>query len=226
MGLFDFEKIKILVVDDDPDILQLLRLYLINKFDCEVFLAGDGMEAIDSMDRNGLPDLIMLDMNMPKMDGYELLLLIRNSERTKTLPVIVCSTMNEKDLVNTVLDEKVTDYILKPVYLPILHTKIEKFLKKKITKYMEFKLDDQGIGYFYSDPFKRDFYIQITSIEGAEESDTFSYQLDDSSPKYTKVFNNPIILIPSHEENLKLTFKFETTRNNTVTIFFKVLKTN
>jgi CheY-like chemotaxis protein len=226
MGVFDFEKIKILIVDDDPDIRQLLKLYLINKFDCDVFVVGDGMAAVESLERNGLPDLIILDMNMPKMDGYEFLVLLRGNERTKDLPVIVCTTLGEKVSVSSVIEENVTDYILKPVYLPTVHSKIEKFLKKKITKFMEFLLDDEGKGYFYSDPFNQDFYIRILSVEGADENDTYSYQIGDSDSKISKVFNNPILLIPSHYAALKLTFKFELTKNKTVTIYFKVLKTN
>jgi response regulator RpfG family c-di-GMP phosphodiesterase len=218
----DYEKLKILIVEDNTDARQFLKLILVNKFNCEVILAENGKVALESIYLDGIPDLVLLDVMMPIMNGYEFLKMLRSSPQTEKVPVIICSTLSDKETVMGIMEEGVTDYILKPVNLPLVYSKIEKYLKRKITKFMEFTVDELGIGHFNSEPFQKDFLIKVLSVEGAEKDDVYTIQID-YDEKVAKVEDNPIFRIPAHEEILKIRFKFDKTRDKTITLFFEIL---
>ena len=78
----------ILVAEDDPEARELLTLLLGGGY--QVLHAADGVEAIDILKRES-PDLLITDIVMPNMDGYELVRRVRQDERTAKLPVIFCS---------------------------------------------------------------------------------------------------------------------------------------
>jgi two-component system, chemotaxis family, chemotaxis protein CheY len=233
MDKSDFQRIKILIVDDISDIRELLKLYLMDKFDCDVFTAGNGQEALNIINEEDKPDLILLDLMMPVMDGYEFLQKIRTNQETKEIPVIICSTLGEKKIVKNILLEGVTDYILKPINLSLIYHKITKFLVMKndpdfiedpFLKKMEFTLDSEGIGYFYSEPFNSDFNIKIVSVDGAPETDIYFLEIGSLQAKLLRVSDNPIIRIPNHGEPLQLTFKFVYTKNRIIKVFFEIVK--
>ena len=78
---------KILIVDDEPDLLELLKTTLDgNGYD--VVTANDGLQGLEQVD-NENPDLILLDIKMPRMDGYTMLRELKKSEKTKHIPVIM-----------------------------------------------------------------------------------------------------------------------------------------
>jgi DNA-binding response OmpR family regulator len=114
---------KILVVDDEEDILHFLELVLQEK-DYEVATASGGHEALTKaqMER---PDLVLLDVMMPQMDGWEVLKLLRVDDATAKIPVAMLSARTEaKDRVQG-LQEGAIDYICKPFSLQELLSKIE-----------------------------------------------------------------------------------------------------
>jgi len=116
-------KKKILVVDDEEDILHFLELVLGEK-GYEVVTAGGGQEALTRahVDR---PDLILLDIMMPQMDGWEVLKLLRVDDETAPIPVAMLSARTEaRDRVQG-LQEGAADYICKPFSLQELLGKIE-----------------------------------------------------------------------------------------------------
>ena len=96
---------NILLVEDNPDDVQLtLRALKKNKIMNEIIVAQDGVEALDYLfgagkfagrDLSVMPQLILLDLKMPRMDGLEVLHRIRADERTKILPVVVLTTSSE-----------------------------------------------------------------------------------------------------------------------------------
>jgi DNA-binding response OmpR family regulator len=87
---------KILIVDDEPNIVMALE-YTFKKNNFEVFIARDGQEALDIL-KNALPDVIILDVMMPNVDGYNTLEQIKKDERLKHTKVIFLSAKNkEKD---------------------------------------------------------------------------------------------------------------------------------
>lgn len=88
---------KILIVDDEPNIVMSLE-YTFKKNNFEVFIARDGQEALDIL-KNALPDIIILDVMMPNVDGYNTLEQIKNDPRLKHTKVIFLSAKNkEKDI--------------------------------------------------------------------------------------------------------------------------------
>ena len=116
-------KRKILVVDDEADILHFLELVLRERGH-DVLIASSGREAIE-LARREHPDLILLDIMMPQMDGWEVLKLLRVDEETAHIPVAMLSARTEaKDRVQG-LQEGAIDYICKPFSLQELLGKIE-----------------------------------------------------------------------------------------------------
>jgi len=115
----------ILLVEDNPDDEALtLRALRKNNVENEVIVARDGAEALDFLfctgayvdrDPNNIPEVILLDLRLPKVDGLEVLRHIRASERTKPLPVIVLTSSNaDQDLVDS-YHFGANSYIRKPV---------------------------------------------------------------------------------------------------------------
>ena len=80
----------VLVVDDAADLRLLVRTVL-RRAGIEVTEATNGEEALELLDRGPLPDAVVLDIQMPKLDGWDTLAAIRADPRTVTLPVIVCT---------------------------------------------------------------------------------------------------------------------------------------
>jgi DNA-binding response OmpR family regulator len=114
---------KILVVDDEDDILHFLELVLREK-GYDVATASGGHEALTKAQLEQ-PNLILLDIMMPQMDGWEVLKLLRVDEETADIPVAMLSARTEaKDRVQG-LQEGAIDYICKPFSLQDLLAKIE-----------------------------------------------------------------------------------------------------
>jgi DNA-binding response OmpR family regulator len=117
------KKKKILIVDDEDDILHFLELVLREK-GYEVATASGGHEALTKAQLER-PDLVLLDIMMPQMDGWEVLKLLRVDEGTNQIPVAMLSARTEaKDRVQG-LQEGAIDYICKPFSLQELLGKIE-----------------------------------------------------------------------------------------------------
>jgi DNA-binding response OmpR family regulator len=114
---------KILIVDDEEDILHFLELVLREK-GYEVVTAPGGHEALTRVQIER-PDLVLLDIMMPEMDGWEVLKLLRVDEETAAIPVAMLSARTEaRDRVQG-LQEGAIDYICKPFSLQELLSKIE-----------------------------------------------------------------------------------------------------
>lgn len=96
--------IKVLIVeDDDVDVKVAQRAFKKNPLESEVYVVRDGQECLDWVrERDPLPDLILLDINMPKMDGIETLEKLKSCDRSKSIPVIMLtSSKNEKDVMRS-----------------------------------------------------------------------------------------------------------------------------
>ena len=119
------EKTKILVVDDEPKIRMFIRANLEAR-DYEVYLAQDGVEAVEMAGRV-LPDVIVLDVNMPRMDGIEA---CRQIREWADMPIIILSVRgDEKDKVRA-LDEGADDYVTKPFGIEELLARIRVALRR------------------------------------------------------------------------------------------------
>ena len=116
---------RILVVEDDFDIQELLQNFL-QETGYEVDIAGDGVEAL-SIFVDGKYDLILLDIMLPKIDGYGVCELIR---KQSDVPIIMLTALNGEDDQIKGLDLQVDDYITKPFSMPILIRKIAVVLRR------------------------------------------------------------------------------------------------
>src|SRR3989344_4472212 len=102
---------KILLVEDDPFIIDIYSNHL-KKAGFGVDIAMDGKMALEKVKTN-YPDLLLLDILLPKMDGWEILKEIRSDEKTKNLKVIVISNLNQQEYANDIEQLGVIKYFLK-----------------------------------------------------------------------------------------------------------------
>ena len=105
-------KHKILVVDDDKDIVETIRGRLVRE-GYEVFTAFDGEEALVKA-KEVLPDVIILDLMMPKLNGFEVLKEIRVVLKDKWIPVIIVSAKTELETLKTCYGLEADHYLIKP----------------------------------------------------------------------------------------------------------------
>lgn len=103
---------KVLVVEDDPQIARIVQIKLKNN-GFEVFLAADGGAGLNAV-RELRPDLVLLDVMMPVMDGYQVLRTIRSEPELAALPVIMLTAKGQERDVLTGFKDGATDYIVKP----------------------------------------------------------------------------------------------------------------
>jgi CheY-like chemotaxis protein len=106
---------RILIADDEPEVLNLVRMVL-EMEDYTVFVAAEGQEALDKA-RRDLPDLIILDVRMPKMSGLTVLDLLRDDPATARIPVIMLSVVTTYPEVRTALQQGAVAYLSKPFEL-------------------------------------------------------------------------------------------------------------
>ena len=119
-------KKKILIVDDEVDLVKLLKTELEDK-GYDVVIAMNGEEGVRATLLEK-PDLLILDIMMPVMDGYEALSRLRNNERTKRLPVIILSAKGETYSILDLQKLGATDYLIKPFESEELLATIQKYL--------------------------------------------------------------------------------------------------
>ncbi len=106
--------VKVLVVDDDKIIRLYLKDLISKKFGCTVIEAGNGIEAL-KMVNGEHPDVILLDIGMPLMDGMEFLESLRKENNFEKVPVIIITAHSDKSTVNKFMELGIKDYILKPL---------------------------------------------------------------------------------------------------------------
>lgn len=116
---------QLLVVEDEPDIQELLQNFL-EAAGYGVTLAGDGVEAITRFQQKQY-DLVLLDVMLPKIDGYGVCELIRH---TSTVPVVMLTALDDEAHQLQGFDLKIDDYITKPFSMPILLRKLEAVLRR------------------------------------------------------------------------------------------------
>ena len=120
---------KVLVVDDNQQNLELLQAYL-EDVDCQAIPARDGLEALEIVAKEP-PDLILLDVMMPKMSGFEVCKRIKNDPKTTDIPVIMVTALNEFGDIERAIDSGTDDFLSKPVNKLELLTRIKTMLKLK-----------------------------------------------------------------------------------------------
>jgi DNA-binding response OmpR family regulator len=116
----------VLVADDDPDILSLVKLRL-ERSGYDVVSAGDGEQALETA-RTQSPDLALLDVMMPKLDGYEVTARLRQEEATRHLPVILLTARVQESDIARGVEAGADDYVKKPFSTHELRDRVQAVL--------------------------------------------------------------------------------------------------
>ena len=124
-------KKSILIVDDDMDFLTIMDMWL--KQDYKVECARSGADALNFLKKSH-PDLILLDYEMPELDGFEVMERIRNTPRTHRIPIIFLTGKNEKENVLKILSKKPDGYLLKSMPKDELIDSLERFFSESILR--------------------------------------------------------------------------------------------
>ena len=117
---------KVLIVDDNPKYLEDVLPY----YGYEVVCALDGEKAIGILNKDNTIDLVLLDVMMPKLNGWETLKIIRRTPKTKDIPVIMVTAVNEDQKMISGLKTGADDYIIKPFILPNLLARMEAVMRR------------------------------------------------------------------------------------------------
>ena len=116
------DPIEVLLVEDDPgDVLLIREAFEDNKVRNRLHIVSDGVEAIDFLRKQGgfadapTPDLVLLDLNLPRKDGREVLAEVKNDDALRTIPVVVLTTSQAEEDVLRSYDLHANAYVTKPV---------------------------------------------------------------------------------------------------------------
>lgn len=121
-------KVKVLIVDDELELVEMLSLRLeANKY--QVISASDGQEGLDKT-RTEKPDLIILDLMLPKIDGYKVCRMLKFDEKYKAIPIILFTARAQESDISLGIEVGADAYITKPFEPDILLAKVSELLKK------------------------------------------------------------------------------------------------
>lgn len=126
---------SILVVDDEEDVLELVR-YNLDKSGYQVETASSGEEALTKA-RRKLPDLLILDLMLPGMDGLEVCKKLKNDAKTEGLPIIVLTAKGEETDIVTGLELGADDYVTKPFSPKVLIARVRRILRRAVSREVE-----------------------------------------------------------------------------------------
>ncbi len=117
---------KILLVDDSRIVLRVEQLVL-SRGPYDLVMARDGSEALEQAQTEH-PDLILMDLVMPRVDGLEAVRRLRANEATKLIPVIMVTTLGEADSMEAGFESGCSDYVTKPIEATLLLAKVRDHL--------------------------------------------------------------------------------------------------
>jgi DNA-binding response OmpR family regulator len=119
----------ILLVDDEDQLRRVMR-DLLEREGYAVAEARDGVQALDEVDRHA-PDVIVLDLNLPGLDGYTVLSQLRSREHTREIPVIVLTAKGDEDNEVRVFELGADDFLTKPFRARALSARLEALLSRR-----------------------------------------------------------------------------------------------
>lgn len=123
----------VLLVEDDVFVSDVYQTKLGQEY-FEVISAQNGLEAIDKLNKRR-PDIILLDIMMPYMDGREVLKKLKENDKWKDIPVIILTNLSQREDVETALEKGANDYLIKSHFTPSeVVGKIKEVLSKQLTK--------------------------------------------------------------------------------------------
>ena len=120
-------KSRILIADDNVPNVELLEAYLVD-IECEIAVAVDGRDTLDKV-ASFKPDLILLDVMMPKLSGFEVCKKLRDDPSTKNIMVLMVTALNELGDIERAVDAGTDDFLSKPVNKLELVKRVQNMLK-------------------------------------------------------------------------------------------------
>lgn len=118
---------KILIADDNQQNCELLDAYLSDE-DYEIGMAYDGRQTLEKV-ASFEPDLILLDIMMPKLSGYEVCKQLKSDEKTRAIPILMVTALNEKNDIEKAVHAGCDDFLTKPVNQLELKTRVRSLLR-------------------------------------------------------------------------------------------------
>ncbi len=122
----------LLIVDDNQQNVELLQAYL-EPLGCTIKTAADGLEALEAVDRQH-PDLILLDVMMPRMSGFEVCKKLKTDPATRAIPIIMVTALNELGDIERGVESGTDDFLSKPVKKLELITRVKSLLRVRHLK--------------------------------------------------------------------------------------------
>jgi CheY-like chemotaxis protein len=127
----EFRRMKtLLVVDDDEDFFMIMKQWL--KKDYHIVGVHSGIEAVRYLKNNTPPDLILLDYEMPDLDGYDVMRLLHGTPQTSEIPIIFLTGVDDRDSVMRVVNLKPDGYLLKSMRKSELLDALNRFFVRNI----------------------------------------------------------------------------------------------
>lgn len=114
---------RVLIVEDEPDNQAIVRAVVEEMVGCSVILADDGLEALTKVS-DEVPNLVLLDLMLPKLDGYEVARRLKGNPRTQNVPIIAITALARPADRTRALEAGCDDYVDKPFDLDALEQKI------------------------------------------------------------------------------------------------------
>jgi len=122
-------KPKVLIVDDDPINIELLEGYLSKEYD--ILKAFDGKKALIIVESNP-PDIILLDLIMPGINGYQVCKKLKDDPKTNHIPIIIVTSLHETEDRNKAIEAGADDFITKPFDIIELSVRVKSHLRTKL----------------------------------------------------------------------------------------------
>lgn len=120
---------RVVIADDDPDIRRLVEMTVTNA-GCDVTVAADGEEALERV-REAMPDLVILDVLMPRMDGWEVARALKSDPQTRSVPLMFLTSRGQEHDVLEGFDSGAIDYMVKPFSPRELQVRVRAVLSKR-----------------------------------------------------------------------------------------------
>lgn len=158
-------KKHLLVVDDDPDILELIKYHFLNK-GFKVSCVESGEKALRFLKKRE-PDLIILDIMLPGIDGLELIKIVGGNPKTRNIPIIILSAKTEETDVVIGIELGAADYVTKPFSIKVLIAKVRALLRNSAAynEYNDKHKDIQRAGEITLHPSQLKVSVREKSVE-------------------------------------------------------------
>ncbi|HJP18209.1 MAG TPA: response regulator [Nitrospinota bacterium] len=151
----------IYVADDVPSNIHLVKDIFGRDKNLVIKEAKDGKDLLDQIKKNGLPDLILLDLMMPVMNGFDVLSKLKNQRQENYFPIIVISGLSEQQNIINALSLGADDYLMKPFFMDELRLKVNNMLKLK--EHREFL--NKSLDIMQADRLEKIYQLEQTQIE-------------------------------------------------------------